>query len=55
MACQDYAGEDVIKISADKNKLVFEVESWGQLTVKEIFEEAFDNLEKEIKETAKAV
>ncbi len=55
MACQDYAGEDVIKISADKNKLVFEIESWGQLTVKDIFEEAFDNLEEEIKETSKVV
>ncbi len=44
MACQDYAGEDI-----------FEIESWGQLTIKEIFEQAFSKMEEELGQIEKSI
>jgi DNA-directed RNA polymerase subunit D len=49
-ACEDFAGEDVIKISSDPDKVVFVVESWGQLEPKEIMSEAIDALSDEVSE-----
>ncbi len=49
-ACQDYAGEDVIRIGSDSNKVVFDVESWGQLGIKDMLSEAVSSLEDELKQ-----
>ena len=49
-ACEDYAGEEVIKISSDEDKVIFELESWGQLELNDIIEQATDALGKEVKE-----
>lgn len=54
-ACEDYAGSDVISITSQTDKIVFELESWGQLTPKEILNEAFSTLEDEVKEIAEKV
>ncbi len=55
MACEDFAGPDVIKISSEQDKVVFNIESWGQLGIKDIFDEALSSLEDELKEVSKAV
>ncbi len=55
MACQDYAGQDTIKISSDSNKVVFDLESWGQLDAKDILSEAITSLEGELKQIAENV
>ncbi len=54
-ACEDYAGSDVISISSESDKIVFDIESWGQLTVKEILNEAVSKIEEEVKEIAEKV
>ncbi|MCL4391467.1 MAG: DNA-directed RNA polymerase subunit D [Candidatus Parvarchaeota archaeon] len=54
-ACEDYAGSDVISISSESDKIVFEVESWGQLTVREILNEALSTLEDEVTEIGEKV
>jgi DNA-directed RNA polymerase subunit D len=54
-ACEDFAGPETIKISSDQQKIVFEIESWGQLELSNIFEQAFEGLEDEVKEIAKKV
>ncbi|MGC8516870.1 MAG: DNA-directed RNA polymerase subunit D [Candidatus Acidifodinimicrobium sp.] len=46
-ACEEFAGEDIIKISSDNKKIIFEIESWGQLSLKQIIDEAFDSLKEE--------
>ncbi len=46
-ACEEFAGEDVIKISSNNKKIIFEMESWGQLSLKQIIDEAFDSLVEE--------
>ncbi len=54
-ACEDFAGEDVIKISSDPSKIILNIESWGQLDYKEILTEAAENLETEAKELIKSL
>ncbi|EFD92697.1 MAG: RNA polymerase insert [Candidatus Parvarchaeum acidophilus ARMAN-5] len=54
-ACEDYAGSDVISISSEKDKIVFGIESWGQLSVKDIFNEAISTLEEEVKEISEKI
>ncbi len=54
-ACEDYAGEEDIKISSDPKRIVFEIDNWGQLDNKEIFKQAFDSLIDEVKEIEKKV
>lgn len=54
-ACEDLAGKDYIEISSDPKRIIFEIESWGQLTVKEIIDEAIDELENEVEEISKAI
>lgn len=54
-ACEDFAGENIIKISSDPTKIIFNLESWGQLDAKEILNEAVESLEDETKEIAKSV
>lgn len=54
-ACEDFAGEDVIKISSEQNKVVFALESWGQLEPKEVLSEAIDSLTEEAEEIAKSI
>ncbi len=54
-ACEDFAGPDNIKIVSDQDKIVFEIENWGQLDTKEILEQAFKSLEDEVKEIEKKV
>lgn len=46
-ACEDFAGKDIISISSDNKKIVFEMESWGQLQLKQIIDEALDSLQEE--------
>ncbi len=47
-ACEDFAGKDVIEISSDPKKIIFEIESWGQLSVKDIIDEAVSGLNSEL-------
>lgn len=54
-ACEDYAGSDTISISSDSDKVVFDIESWGQLTVKDILNEALSTLDAEVKEIAEKI
>ncbi len=54
-ACEDFAGPDNIKIESDHDKIVFEIENWGQMDTKEILEQAFESLEDEVKEIEKKV
>ena len=54
-ACEDYAGSDVISVTSQADKIIFEVESWGQLTIKEILNEAVSTLEEEVKEIAEKI
>ncbi len=54
-ACEDLAGKDNIEISSDPKRIVFEIESWGQLSIKDIIDEAIDGLEEEINEISKSV
>jgi len=54
-ACEDVAGPDNIKISSDSDKVVFELESWGQLETKDIIEKALESLESEVKEIEKKI
>ncbi|MCL4362540.1 hypothetical protein M1585_03620, partial [Candidatus Parvarchaeota archaeon] len=54
-ACEDYAGSDVISVTSETNKIIFDIESWGQLTIKEILNEAVSTLEDEVKEIAQKV
>ena len=61
-ACFDYAKENNIGIKLSEEDFVFEIESWGQLTVKEILLNAvkafddkldeFSKLLKKVKETS---
>ncbi|MCW1293928.1 MAG: DNA-directed RNA polymerase subunit D [Candidatus Parvarchaeota archaeon] len=46
-ACEDFAGKDIIRVSSDNKKIVFEIESWGQLSLKQIVDEALDLLMEE--------
>ncbi len=48
-ACEDYAGSDIISVSSEADKIIFGIESWGQLSVKDIFSEAISVLENEVK------
>ncbi len=54
-ACEDYAGSDVISVTSETDKIIFDIESWGQLTIKEILNEAVSTLEDEVKEIAQKV
>ncbi len=54
-ACEDYAGQENIKISSDPEKVIFSLENWGQLSTKEIFEQAIESIEEELKEIGKKV
>lgn len=54
-ACEDYAGQDSIKISSDPDKIVFDVDNWGQLDTAEIFKQALDSLNEELKELGKKI
>ena len=49
--------EQINKIKKVKeiNELVFNIESWGQIDVKEIFSKAIDVLDKNLQELNKAV
>ena len=54
-ACEDYAGSDVINVSSDTNKIVFDIESWGQLGIKDIMLETMSTLEGEVSEIAEKI
>lgn len=54
-ACEDFAGQDNIKISSDGKKVVFEIENWGQIETKEILEQALESLEDELSDISKKV
>lgn len=54
-ACEDYAGSDVISISSENDKIVFSIETWGQLKIKEIISEAISTLKEEVEEISKKV
>lgn len=54
-ACEDYAGAENIKISSDSDKVVFELDNWGQLGNEEIFKQAFDNLSDELNDLEKKI
>ncbi len=55
MACVDVAGEDHIQIKGDENNIIMDVESWGSLEIKDIFNKAIDALENELKELNNAL
>ncbi len=44
-----------IKVSGSENDFIFEIESWGQISPKEIFTEALEALRKNIKELDKDI
>jgi len=48
-AC-DQVCEDIVKIEWDENNIIFYVESWGQLTVKEIVKSACEIIDKDFEE-----
>jgi len=48
-AC-DQVCEDIVKIGWDENNIIFYVESWGQLTVKEMVKSACEIIDKEFEE-----
>lgn len=54
-ACEDYAGEENVKISSDPDKIVFDIDNWGQLETGEILKQALDSLSEEIKVLGKKV
>ena len=54
-ACEDYAGSDVISVSSESDKIVFGIESWGQLGTKDILSEAISSLEDEVREISEKV
>lgn len=49
LACVDVAGEDKIKVEGDENNIIFEIETYGSLSNKEIIDKAIDNLSNELK------
>lgn len=51
-ACRD-SGKEEIKVKGSEKDFIFEIESWGQLRPKEIFIEACEVLDKNIKEFLK--
>ena len=55
--CKVLGGElrEKIKKAKEVNELVFEIESWGQLDVKDIFPKAIEALEGNLKELGKSV
>ncbi|MBS3163695.1 DNA-directed RNA polymerase subunit D [Candidatus Woesearchaeota archaeon] len=52
-ACVEACGADVISIKANENDFIFELESWGQLSPKEILEEALNVIDKKVDEFSK--
>lgn len=46
-------GNELIYVKANKEEILFTIESWGQITPKEIFLKAINVLEKNLKEIAK--
>ncbi len=55
MACVDTAGEEYIKVIGDENNIIMDIESWGSLEVKDIFNKAIDSLESELATLKKAL
>ena len=55
--CKDLKDElqNKIKKAKESNELIFEIESWGQLDVKDIFPKAIETLEDNLKELNKVV
>ena len=54
-ACEDYAGPDIIKISSENDKVIMDIESWGQLDIKDVLDGAVSKLEEEVGHISKAV
>lgn len=47
-ACEDACEDDKIKAKGDRSRIIFEMESWGQLPSKEIIERACDILQEQL-------
>ncbi|MCL4399291.1 DNA-directed RNA polymerase subunit D [Candidatus Parvarchaeota archaeon] len=47
-ACEDYAGQEIIKIDSEDDKVVMNIETWGQLSIKEILDSAISKLQEEL-------
>lgn len=54
-SCVESCGKDAIEITANENEFIFEVESWGQLSPKEILDEALNVFDKRLDEFSKNI
>jgi len=54
-ACTDICQKKEIKISEDPKEFIFTIESWGQLTPKEIYEEALNQFDEKLEEATKKI
>ena len=54
-ACEDYCTDKAIKITGSKEDFIFTIESWGQLTPKEMIFEAIDIFDKKLDELNKQI
>ncbi|MCW1296437.1 MAG: DNA-directed RNA polymerase subunit D [Candidatus Parvarchaeota archaeon] len=54
-ACEDACKPKAIKLIDNPNKVIFEIESWGQLKPKEIFINAIRIMEEKLKEFSSAI
>lgn len=52
-ACVEACGSDVIQIKASNEDFIFELESWGQLSPREILDEALNVIDKKMDEFSK--
>jgi DNA-directed RNA polymerase subunit D len=55
LACVNICPKKEIKVTENPKEFIFTIESWGQLTPKEIYEEALNKFDKKLDELAKKI